>query len=408
MKIRPLFFALGLAALPVLPSCSKKEETPAAQTSPAPGPATSAPAPYTSVADAPEAERKALEEFAILLEKNLKNKDVAAVKNAFYIDGMIERVSEGVEASGTKMAEFKGGMAEGFRENLDFIAKSWSGQDVTYKHLVVHQGQLKPRFRIIAENAGITLMDFTVVKTPGGQLGIVDFYNQALGSGMVEQSRQAAIPMLAELDKNFLQRVIGKPGTAVKDMELFGDMSTQFRKGDFKGAAATYQQLPPALRDSLSATAMHLAALQQGGDDEGYKTALKKAATTHKSANFQFMLVDLYFLEKNYDKAIECLDIFMAAVEKDASLLALKALLQTTKGDTAAGAATLKEGLALEPGCIYAHSNGVDVLLAAKDYPAVAESMKVLEERGNFAFKGKLTDPIWADFVKAPESEPWR
>ena len=45
------------------------------------------------------------------------------------------------------------------------------------------------------------------------------------------------------------------------------------------------------------------------------------------------MLVDAYFLDKEYDKAVECIDNFMLAVEKDAALLTLKSMMLNAKGD---------------------------------------------------------------------------
>lgn len=403
-SLLPITLALT-AAIVASPACSKKKEE-----QPAPPQAATPSTPvYKAVAEVPETERKAMDAFARELEKNLKSGNAAAVKPAFNISGIIANVVAGVNASSGQLDEFRTGMNQGLRQNLDFILKIWMEQEVTYKHLVVHEGRLKPRFRLASDNSGITLLDFTVETGSDGRLGITDFYNQALGSGMVEQSRQAALPVLAELDKSFLERMLGgKSSTALKDIEAYGTMADQFRKKDLSGAVATYRGMAPEMRRNLAANAMYLAALQQSGDDEGYKTALKEAAQVHKSANFQFMLVDLYFLEKNYDKAVECLDVFMAAVEKDAALLSLKGLLLMTKGDHPGAVAAIREALALEPQSIYVHTKGLDVFLQAGAFDDTAASMKHLESTGKFNFKQALSDPVWEGFLKSPASAPWR
>jgi tetratricopeptide (TPR) repeat protein len=113
-------------------------------------------------------------------------------------------------------------------------------------------------------------------------------------------------------------------------------------------------------------------------------------------------------LDKQYDKAVGCLDAFMQALEKDAALLTLKSLIQHAGGDVAAARASLQEALELEPDCVYARAKGLDVLLAAKDYRAVRDSMIFLEKKGGYHFKGAMTGPVWDDFKKSPESAPWR
>lgn len=408
MKIpSPYFLRLGLcvtmAGLAMVPACSKKKE-------PAPEATTTAPATpvYKTLADAPEAERTAMDAFARKLEKDLKDGNSAAAKASFDLPGMMDSVLVGVNAKGSGIDQFRTGMNQGLRQSLDFVLKMWMDQDVTYKHLVVHEGKLKPRFRLSSDSTGIAIVDFSVRTDSTGKLGIVDFYNQALGTSMIEQTRQASLPILNELDQSFLQRVLGKPSTAVKDIESYGKLAEKFRQQDFKGAITLYEALPAEMKTNVAVNAMYLSALQQSGDDEGYKKALKEAAAVHKSANFQFMLVDLYFLEKNYDKAIECLDTFMAAVEKDAALLTLKGLLQMAKGDNATATTTLREGLALEPSCHYAHSKGLDIFLAAQDFESAASSMKYLETTGKYDFKSSMSDPVWADFLKSTASQPWR
>lgn len=403
----PLFlpFCAALATTMVmLPACSKKQETPTANAEVAP-PATPA---YKTLADAPEADRTALDAFAKKLEQDLKNANAAGVKAAFNLKGIIANILSGVQTSGPDMDKFRLGMNQGLRQNLDHLIKMWSEQQVTYKHLVIHEGLLKPRFRFSSDKTGTILLDFTVEKDAEGKLGIVDFYNQVLGSGMVEQSRQAALPALAELDKSFLNRLFDKPNTKLEDIEKFGKMSDKFRQQDHKGVVEVYNSMPAEMQDNITANAMYLGALQAAGDVEGYKKALLSSAKNYTSANYQFKLVDLYFMEKNYDRAIECLDGFMAALEKDAELLSWKAQLQVEKGETASAAATIREALALEPKNTDVHAQGLDVFLAAKDFEAAAGSMKFLESTGKFKFKDSLKDPLWADFLQSPASQPWR
>ena len=113
-------------------------------------------------------------------------------------------------------------------------------------------------------------------------------------------------------------------------------------------------------------------------------------------------------MDGNYGKAVDCVDAFMKVVGQDAALLALKSTLLKSKGDIPLARTTLQQAFDLEPDCAYAHSTGLDVLLAAKDFEAVCDSIQFLEKNAGYDFKGNLTDPVWDEFKKAPESQPWR
>jgi tetratricopeptide (TPR) repeat protein len=227
----------------------------------------------------------------------------------------------------------------------------------------------------VSDDSGIAIMDLVVRKNAQGEVRIVNLYNHAMGYDMVEQSRQMIAPMLGDLDQSFLQRLINKPNASQDDIKRFGELAKLIARRDFAGVVSTYDQLSPTMKETLPATGMYLTALQALGDDNKYKQALKDAGTRFKSASFQFTL---------------------------------KSLMFHAKGDAKNAQTVLREAIKLEPDCLFAHSKGLDVLLAAKDYAGVRDSMIFLEEKGGLRFKGAMDDPLWDDFKKAPESKQWR
>ncbi|WP_156345536.1 hypothetical protein [Verrucomicrobium spinosum] len=247
--------------LVALPSCSKKQAPPTVGNEEA----TTTPPAYKALADVPEADRTALDAFAKKLEQDLKDGNAAGVKAAFNLKGIISKILSGVQTSGPDMDKFRLGLNQGLRQNLDHLVKTWAEQQVTYKHLVIHEGMPKPRFRFSSDTMGTILLDFTVEKDSEGKLGIVDFYNQVLGSGMVEQSRQAALPALAEMDKSFMKRLFDKPNTKLEDIEKFGKLSDKFRQQDHKGVVEVYNSMPTEMKSNITANAMYLGALQAAG-----------------------------------------------------------------------------------------------------------------------------------------------
>ena len=363
---------------------------------------------YETLADVPQELQDQAAQFAQTLETAMRERNLTAVRAAFNPTAIVDGICDGVNARGQKLEQFKTGMERGMLTGVDQVARVWSKDDVKYKRLVIYKGDLAARFRFVDKDSGISLIDMVLRTNRQRNLAIVNFCNHAMGYDMVEQSRQLTAPLLAELDKTFLERLIGQPGVNVESMNKFAELAQKFRTGDHAGVITGYRSLPPALQQTLAATAIYISALQRSDDTTAYKAALKDAAARFKAVNFQFMLVDVYALDKDYDQAVKCVDAFMQALEKDAALLALKSILQNAKGEVAIARATLREALELEPDCVYAHEKGLDVLLAAKDFPAARDSMLFLEKNAGYSFKGNMTDEVWADFKKAPESAPWR
>jgi tetratricopeptide (TPR) repeat protein len=392
---------IPVVVLCVLAGCSKSEQKAAS------APAAAARPEFSSLSDVPAALRSELETFARQFEVDIRSGDSNAVRRAFDSGAIADGICEGIQGTPKSLNDFKAGMQMGLARSTGRMGQQWSEAEAKYKGLVLYKGSPAARFRFASEG-GVALVDIVLRRNSQGKVRIVNLCNHAMGFDMVEQSRQMVAPMLADMDKGFLARLVNKPDISSADMKRFGDMAKEFASQDYAKVVSSYKGLPPALKETMMASMIHINALQNLGDDDQYKQALKEAGKRFKSASFQFMLVDVHFLDKEYDKAIECIDNFMQTLEKDAALLALKGSMLNAKGDIKGAKAVLSEAFKLEPDCIFAHSKALDVLLAAKDFAGVRDSMILLEQKGGYAFKGALDDPQWNEFKKAPESKRWR
>ena len=349
-----------------------------------------------------------LEQLAAKLEQSLLEEDLAAFKACFDQEAMLEEILLGVTASGKNFEAFKKGMRVGINKTLSSLAETWIGQETKYKGIVTSLNRPAIRFRFIGEEGGIAFIDFVSVRKRGGQYAVANIYNQSVGFDVAAQVRQTALPLLADLDKNLIQRILDKPQLKLSEVQQFGEFSKSFSQGDYDACIQQFPKLPEPLKNTLSARVIHFSALQKTGDMDGYRQALKLTAAQFKQTSFEFMLVDVYFLEKKYSQAIQCLDNFSKAIGPDSALLTLRACMVHADGQVAQAKESLSQALALEPECAFAHSRGIDLLLAAQDFKAVRNSMQILEAKAGYDFKGNLTDEVWKDFLKAPESAPWR
>ncbi|RBP35220.1 hypothetical protein DES53_12420 [Roseimicrobium gellanilyticum] len=393
---------LVAAGFIVLPSCSKDKESASSQVA---GAITVPPKP-TKLTDVPQGERDDLDAFGRQLEADLLAKNIPGIKAAFHELEIVEQVMASMHISGLHYDFLKQMLERGMPNKVGYIAQNWSEQEAKYKGLALHDGKVNLRFRFLSDS-GILFLDLHVARRPSGRLGIIDYYNQATGGSFSDQMRQVILPALTELDKQVAGNPAGHSSSmALDDIKQLSLMTRHFQNKDFKGIIDAYHQLSPEMKNSLMAISFRLDALKQLQDLEGYKDALLEAAKTNRSPNFQFLLMDVYAIEKNYDKALECLDLFMAATGEDAALLTVKGTLQLDKGAHDAARATIHEALALEPDSSSIHLRALEVLLVTRDHQATAASVRFLQEQGGV--KLNLTDPDFAEFMKSPESAPWR
>jgi tetratricopeptide (TPR) repeat protein len=192
-------------------------------------------------------------------------------------------------------------------------------------------------------------------------------------------------------------------------LQTFQALGKAAQAGDQAAVLKAYEKLPDALRATAMVTALHIAALGEVGDEAEYARMLERAAARFPAPMFRFSLLDAYHLAGRWDDALRVLDEFMRAVERDAVLLGLRATLELAAGRIEHARRDLREGLALEPQCASVHLYGLEVWLAARDWAGIAASLRFLDGTGKYAFRGTLGgDEAWAEFLRAPESEPWR
>lgn len=362
---------------------------------------------YSQLEEVPAKTLSAAEELGKSLQQQMAASDSKKVVAAFDCDRIVDDISRGLTTSMVKMKFFRIGLKKNMGKSLRTLAANWDGQDVKFKKVVLFHGRPALRFRVVSDESGISILDLPLAETSPGQLRVINVYNHVLDYDMVEQSRQLSAVLLGKNEASVYKRLLDK-AVGSSDVKAFGAFLTKYQQGRFQEAMEEYKNVPEELRNTKAAHSLYVLCARGSEDEQAYKTALLAGAARFKMASFQFMLIDIYVLEKKYDKAIECVDQAMAAIENDAALLALKGHLQHLSGDSKAACATTLEALKLEPDCTYAHSLGLDSFLAAKDYRSLTNSMVFLEKTADYDFREGMADPAWKVFKKSPESLPWR
>ncbi len=347
-----------------------------------------------------------VEAFARQLVEDLTAQRIDAVIAVFDRDAIVGAVLDGIDMNDANREAMRKGMENGIDGSLRQVAAEWYAGAPKWKRILVTDGRPNARFRFTGAS-GLSIVDFVLVPH-GTSWRVVDFHNRALGLSLVDQVRQSIATMLGDAGGGVLARLFGSTGISAADTANIAEMMKARARGDFAAALAAHAKLPKTVQDTSLVTTVHVQCLASGEDTAAYVAALEAAAKRFPAPMFRFSLIDAHFLKRDWKKAIACVDECMQTVERDAALLAMRALLQLQSGDAPGAHKTLREAMQLEPDCEYALLNGLDVWLAVKDWAAVRDAMVALEKTGKYQFRGQIGDDAWAEFRKAPESEPWR
>ncbi len=352
----------------------------------------------------PKEDLAAAEAFARRFLDDLASDEPERAMAALDTSAMLDKAFDGIGTAQTRKAMKDGAKASLGKSLLGTFTTAGLGTR-RYKRLVVVDGTLRARFRFFGEQ-GIVILDLDLARRGDGFV-FQDVHNLTLGVSSVQEMRAMASLMYAKLSPGLLARMLGAESLSTEDSDNMVAMMQSVQGADFAKAKQLHDKLPKALRETSIVTALHLQMLAAGSDENAYATALEAAAAKFPAPKFRMTLVDAHILRKRWSAAVRCLDEAMQGIERDAMLLMIRANVQMQGGDIAAARKSTAEALALEPDSDEILVRSLDVLLAAKDWPAVVKTIETLEKSGGYDFKGHIDGEPWAEFRKQPAAKPW-
>ena len=144
--------------------------------------------------------------------------------------------------------------------------------------------------------------------------------------------------------------------------------------------------------------------------DELYKKELESFAANHgDNPRYAFILVDYYFYQGQYDKALKALVNVIKRYKNDASLLTLRANILMLKKDYATAYQDIALALKNEPDYEDAYWTATTITLNEQKFDKTLIWLKQLEERFgyNFAAENFAGQETYKDFILSDEYKNW-
>ena len=199
--------------------------------------------------------------------------------------------------------------------------------------------------------------------------------------------------------ESVLLKVLGLPSLSARDTRAFLAVRDSLAKDDYAGAYKALESFPEDYRSSRQWAIMRVTYGARAGD-ENYRHALSHlAARFGADAELQLLLIDHYFYEKRFGRALEAVTALEQAVGgEDASTNGLKGNLLTALRRPREAEAACRRGIELEGDFKPAYWCVVSAAIERNDGKAVVDALSAYEKAFGVRF----------DAAKLAQQEPYQ
>jgi tetratricopeptide (TPR) repeat protein len=274
---------------------------------------------------------------------DINRRSTTALKNAIDLPVIWHTVFDDLEVPTGLKNGFIQGFESKYGENLERVVGRIPQNG--YAKVLRVSGD-KALVRLDFGENGYGYWEYRLQPDYAGNLRIVDWYDYSMGQNYTDSLRQ--IIVLASPSSSMLQRFFGFADEDTSQLlEAFKALSAR----DFNQFFKVAETLPPDIKNSRIMLLMSVQIAQQSGDMNRYQMTLRSLATHFRNdPTLAFILLDHFFLEGNYDVAIELIEKLQNHMGvEDSGILGMKAnaLLMAQKLDESAAAG--RKAVELEP-----------------------------------------------------------
>ena len=349
---------------------------------------------------------KACVEFGRKIEQTMNAGDSSFFNQSLDVDALLEETTKGVAAP----PAVKQGFSKGVKETFDLgtiIGKSISPKG-GYKFLRYHQVDKRPRllFRLLAGDQ-CNYHDLILSRDADGKFKVVDVFVFLTAEKMSETLRRSYLAAVAEQNRGILEKLVQSESDYLKNLPKIQEMIRLGQGGKSQEALQLFKQLPASVRKDKTVLILRLSYASQTGDEEFKRAVQEIKVALPNDPCLDLILVDSYFLEKDFPKALECLDRLDKAVGPDAHVNFLRANINYAAGDKKKAKEWGLKAIQTEPALAEPYWSLVTISLEDSEFKETGRLLSLLEKDAHMKIGDLKNVPAYAEFVKSPEYTAW-
>jgi tetratricopeptide (TPR) repeat protein len=336
----------------------------------------------------------------------LNKRDADALIQMFDADAIMRLVIKDLGLNASDRESVRKGFPKALRNNVNIGVRTIEATKGSAKFLRSGVRDSKP-YALVRYDLGDQGIDYIeYYLTPSRK--IEDWYVHSMAT-LYSTSARLSLATLLKTD-SMLFGLFGARFTTQADVKPFSDLRTHLEAQDFASAYRVLESFPESFRKSRQWALMRVT---YGGriDEATHRAALRHLARDFgKDADLQFMLIDHYFFEQQFDRALASLSGLERNIGgEDAATANLRgSMLIAAKRFDDAGKAC-RRGIALEPDHKPAYWCLVTVGIATKSGRVAVEGLKAYEKAFAVEFDlDKLgTQDEYKEISRTPEFAAW-
>ncbi|HSA89993.1 MAG TPA: hypothetical protein VLF42_08870 [Burkholderiales bacterium] len=337
----------------------------------------------------------------------LNERDLDAVLATMDVEAVSHLVLKGMGLSDADRETLRKGFGKALRNNVEIGMRTIEGSKGTAKYLRSGVRDSKP-YALLRYDLGDQGTDYVeYYLTPSGR--VEDWYVHSMAT-LYSTSARLGLATVFKTD-SMLFSIFGTRMAGGADAKPFTELRTRLQAQDFAGAYRALETFPEGFRKTRQWAVMRVT---YGGriDDATHRAALRYlAANFGAEPDLQFMLIDHYFFEENFDRALASVGSLERSVGgEDAASANLRGsiLIGAKRYNDAASAC--RRGMALEPDHKPAYWCLVSVGIATRNGRIAVEGLKAYEKAFELEFDldklAALDD--YKEIARTPEFSAWR
>lgn len=337
----------------------------------------------------------------------LNERDLEAVLGTMDVEAVSLLVLRGMGLSDADRETLRKGFGKALRNNIEIGMRTIEGSKGTAKYLRSGVRDSKP-YALLRYDLGDQGTDYVeYYLTPSGK--VEDWYVHSMAT-LYSTSARLGLATVFKTD-SMLFSIFGTRMAGGADVKPFTELRTRLQAQDFAGAYRALETFPEGFRKTRQWAVMRVT---YGGriDDATHRAALRYlAANFGAEPDLQFMLIDHYFFEENFDRALASVVSLERSVGgEDAASANLRGsiLIGAKRYNDAASAC--RRGMALEPDHKPAYWCLVSVGIATRNGRIAVEGLKAYEKAFDLEFDldklAALDD--YKEIARTPEFSSWR
>jgi hypothetical protein len=296
------------------------------------------------------------------------------------VNALLARITDGLGLTPEETRGFRKGATSNLAENL---TKQYSTFP-SARFLRVQQVSGEPRvlIRLVSEDGAANYTSFICARDATGKIRWVDAFLYVGGDTISQASRNAALPLIAEMRKGILDKLTSKESAFAANIGKIHQASLAIQNGKADAAWSLCEKLPKEVKTHRMVLTLRLRAAQAIDDVKYLQVIQDWEAAYPNDPTLDFVSIDGAILRKDYPAALKHIRAFGKQLGGDVYLdyLASNVLLMSEKYDEAR--TTARAALTAEPSLLGAFDTLLTISLKTKNY---ADTVSVLDEfQGRF------------------------